>query len=499
MGKLLDYVLGGPTSPMAGDGLVYSSSTAKSSSKAPVKSLIVETTGHCGSPTSGTFPSPRSSSILSNAPHQREQSSPQPAESITRYARHRHAPNDVHRPDDSSTYMTNRRESVESSSNSADTFRTALEIPADGQALQAPKEVAWQEHDIPEELGLVKDGVPTEIRNIVQESLDEHQAIRASLLQAQPFLGRAQVEGLGISSADSDPTPAESSAMASARRSQVTTSSTSNPNAPTEPDSTSQAAPASEYHPEPPITINDQLLSTHAHQDMLPTFSLQSHITDMEQRFINSKSQTKRTHRIFRILHGGKSKGDVTPESPKVEPAMSECTSCFDDIPDTDAVALPCTHKYCLPCFSQLVTTAIEHEINFPPKCCLSDVPNKTIRDNLPPVTKALFDQKALEYAVPVSNRYYCVSSTCGKWIDTRHAKRANGAITCPHCRTKLCTLCRGPQHAANQDCPQDFGLDQTLEQAERAGWRRCYNCRAIVELNTGCRHITCKCRAQFW
>ena len=499
MGKLLDYMLGGPTSPMAGDGLVYGSSTAKSSSKAPAKSPIVEITGNCGSSTSGTSPSPRPSSILSNAAHQREQSSPQSAKSITRYARHSHSPNDVRRLDDFSTNMTYRSESIESLSNSTDTFRTALEISAGDQALQAPKEVAWQEHDIPEELGLVKDEVPTEIRNVVQESLDEHQAIRASLLQSQPFLEMAQGEDLRLSGVNSDPTIAESSAMASARPGQVTVFSTQNLNASIEPGSTIQAAPAFNCGPEPHVTTDDQLLPTNAHQDVLPTFSLQSHITDMEQRFINSKSQTRRTRRIFRILHGGKSRGDVTPESPKVEPAMSECTSCFDDIPDTDAVALPCTHKYCLPCFSQLVTTAIEHEINFPPKCCLSEVPNKVIRDNLPPTTRALFDQKALEYAVPVSNRYYCISSTCGKWIDTRHAKRANGAITCPHCRTKLCTLCRGPQHAANQDCPQDFGLDQTLEQAERAGWRRCYNCRAIVELNTGCRHITCKCRAQFW
>jgi hypothetical protein len=52
--------------------------------------------------------------------------------------------------------------------------------------------------------------------------------------------------------------------------------------------------------------------------------------------------------------------------------------------------------------------------------------------------------------------------------------------------------------HAAGVECPQDFGLEATLEEAERQGWRRCYQCRALVELTVGCRHITCKCSAQF-
>ncbi|KAK8008489.1 hypothetical protein PG991_011040 [Apiospora marii] len=32
----------------------------------------------------------------------------------------------------------------------------------------------------------------------------------------------------------------------------------------------------------------------------------------------------------------------------------------------------------------------------------------------------------------------------------------------------------------------------------EKSGWRRCYKCRNLVELNQGCTHITCRCKAQF-
>jgi hypothetical protein len=40
--------------------------------------------------------------------------------------------------------------------------------------------------------------------------------------------------------------------------------------------------------------------------------------------------------------------------------------------------------------------------------------------------------------------------------------------------------------------------LQATINLAEMEGWKRCYSCHAFVEHNTGCRHMTCRCRAQF-
>jgi hypothetical protein len=68
----------------------------------------------------------------------------------------------------------------------------------------------------------------------------------------------------------------------------------------------------------------------------------------------------------------------------------------------------------------------------------------------------------------------------------------------CPHCRTSICRTCRGLAHAEDTNCPQDFGLNAMLDIAEREGWRRCYSCRSLVEKASGCRHMTCTCKAQF-
>ena len=58
--------------------------------------------------------------------------------------------------------------------------------------------------------------------------------------------------------------------------------------------------------------------------------------------------------------------------------------------------------------------------------------------------------------------------------------------------------MCRGVAHETGTNCPQDFGLHATLDVADREGWRQCYKCKSLVEKTSGCRHMTCTCKAQF-
>jgi hypothetical protein len=58
--------------------------------------------------------------------------------------------------------------------------------------------------------------------------------------------------------------------------------------------------------------------------------------------------------------------------------------------------------------------------------------------------------------------------------------------------------MCKRAAHQPGQDCPEDRESDAVLKMGERSGWRRCYKCRALVELAQGCTHITCRCKAQF-
>jgi IBR domain, a half RING-finger domain len=177
----------------------------------------------------------------------------------------------------------------------------------------------------------------------------------------------------------------------------------------------------------------------------------------------------------------------------------SECASCFEDLPTRKMVNLKCQHSYCPECFTTLITTAMQTESMFPPKCCLMDIPLKELLAALDRNQKELYKAKAAEYSLKPESRWYCPNAECGKWIPPSklHRLRLLGS-KCPSCDTRICGYCRGTAHEAGIDCPQDFGLEATLAEAERQGWRRCYKCRALVELTAGCRHITCKCNAQF-
>lgn len=167
-------------------------------------------------------------------------------------------------------------------------------------------------------------------------------------------------------------------------------------------------------------------------------------------------------------------------------------------MPNSKLGHLDCQHKYCRPCFQRMVSTAMQNESHFPPKCCLQEIPLRIVLSICSVEERERYKAKAQEYALPAGNRWYCPAASCAKWIALNGIRPDTKEQKCPHCRGTICTTCRGVGHSRNEDCPQDFNLDATLEEAEREGWRRCYRCRAMVELSMGCRHITCKCKAEF-
>ncbi|KIV96220.1 hypothetical protein PV10_00111 [Exophiala mesophila] len=178
--------------------------------------------------------------------------------------------------------------------------------------------------------------------------------------------------------------------------------------------------------------------------------------------------------------------------------AKVECTSCFDEFSSSDTKVLPCNHSYCKPCLKELVLTAMQNESSYPPKCCLSTIPSQTALVVLDKKQRELYQNKVSEYSIPAQERLYCPNSKCLKWVPLKKIQRVMGSHRCPHCSTKICIICRGAAHKRNEDCPHDFGLEATLALADDEGWSRCFKCRALVERTEGCRHMTCKCGAQF-
>ncbi|CAK7205945.1 hypothetical protein SEUCBS139899_008725 [Sporothrix eucalyptigena] len=196
---------------------------------------------------------------------------------------------------------------------------------------------------------------------------------------------------------------------------------------------------------------------------------------------------------------------DLEKKKAPVPPATIECISCFEDIPTKEAVKTVC-HSYCLDCFQQLVTTALDNEAQFPPKCCLNEVPKKTVQKYATADLRRRYALKIDEFTTPVADRVYCPTPDCGVWVPPAHIAPAARIARCRNGH-ETCTACRQPAHGrgtANREaCPEASAQDQrdqrlADELAREEGWRHCIQCAVLIEHRDACQHMTCRCGAEF-
>ncbi|KAF7915355.1 uncharacterized protein EAE98_011221 [Botrytis deweyae] len=195
--------------------------------------------------------------------------------------------------------------------------------------------------------------------------------------------------------------------------------------------------------------------------------------------------------RFIKMLKKRQHKGKSVVAEP-----IRECVSCLDDFPVSDMVHVQC-HDYCKDCFERLVITAMETESMWPVKCCLNDIPHKTIVKNIKPNLAKEFQLKVYEREIAAGDRIYCIKPRCERWIHNNWIDKGRKCASCPSCETKVCITCRGSWHA-NMECPQDKDLQATVNLADDRGWKQCYNCKVFIELNKGCRHMKCHCKAEW-
>ena len=274
---------------------------------------------------------------------------------------------------------------------------------------------------------------------------------------------------------------------------------------------------------------------------------------------------------IICIMAESPSEQGLAPPKPRHRRSTSrssqltqECTSCLDESLEKSSYHLPCNHWYCLECFRALVTTAMENESQYPPKCCLTAIPPATIIKALSRRGRHQYKLKAAEWTTLPTERRYCPSPNCGKWLAPLVQRRstttnppndsnpasplglpsvpaanphelstaielpepaslsrhdiAEGSLSrrmkqwagrhlratsedylsCPYCHTRICPICHAAAHHRDTDCPQDQAVLQIRQTAQELLWAECYSCHMYVEHNKGCRHMRCRCHAEF-
>lgn len=169
----------------------------------------------------------------------------------------------------------------------------------------------------------------------------------------------------------------------------------------------------------------------------------------------------------------------------KPSAVLRNCAICLTDKPLSDVLRMPCGDNYCRECLSELFQLATRDESMFPPRCCQQVIPLQLVKLYLSSTLIHTFEEKSNEYKA--SNRTYCSQPSCSLFISSENIDGERA--TCVACGTHTCTICKNNVHSG--DCPMDTATHQTLEIGRQRGWQRCYSCRQLVELDTGCNHIT--------
>ncbi|KAF4635232.1 hypothetical protein G7Y89_g2875 [Cudoniella acicularis] len=346
--------------------------------------------------------------------------------------------------------------------------------------------IDWRRYDPPAELLNYQDGIPNEIREILEPSIqnirarheEEVQRRAATARRGGPLTRGRKVSGkpvVTMTGALETPEINHKSRMSGGSELSV-------------------ASNDSGYTSRSPEIGTPSNLKSPAHlkSPSKPLFGFSSRFRIRK----HSKEPSHGEHPLSPPIEATPAINVSATEPSQPEPLEKECVSCLDDFPTADLVKLSC-HSYCAECFQRLISTALESETHWPVKCCLNTIPFSEIMPHISSTIRKTYRAREAEWSIPAGDRIYCSAPNCATFIPPKTHNLATHSAKCPKCSKKACTICRNALHAG-EDCPQDPSLQATIELAELEGWKRCYSCRALVEHNQGCRHMTCRCKAQF-
>lgn len=171
----------------------------------------------------------------------------------------------------------------------------------------------------------------------------------------------------------------------------------------------------------------------------------------------------------------------------RVVPVVYDCTSCGDDHPLENMLVAPCDHRFCAECLESLYRASMKDETLFPPRCHGAPFPYEDASRLLSPELRVEFSAKREELAD--RNKLYCSVPTCSAYIPA--GDRSGRTAACTKCGMSTCTDCKLSYRGHTAVCPRDPDTMDVLSIAQREGWRRCDSCKTMVELNTGCNHMT--------
>lgn len=193
------------------------------------------------------------------------------------------------------------------------------------------------------------------------------------------------------------------------------------------------------------------------------------------------------------------------------EKSVDNCSICCEDKPSPMMITMKCSHKFCSQCMRTYVDGKVQTSqvpIRCPQLKCKYHVSPAECKFFLPLASYESLE-RVLGEANIHSDKIYCPFPNCSVLLDPQECLSArassssqseNSCIECPACQRFICLECGVPWHSSltceeYQDLPAEErdAADITLHRlAANKRWRRCQQCRRMIELAQGCHHMRC-------
>ena len=193
--------------------------------------------------------------------------------------------------------------------------------------------------------------------------------------------------------------------------------------------------------------------------------------------------------------------------------SLENCFICRDDKQSLMMITMKCSHKFCSNCMRTYVDGKVQSS-QVPIKCpqmgCKYYISTSECRSFLPVTSFESLERALAEANVLHSDRIYCPYSNCSVLLDPREclstrasssSQSDNSRVDCPVCHRLICVVCGVPWHSSmrcedyqNLPLEERDAADITLHRlAQNQRWKRCQQCRRMIELTQGCYHMTCR------
>eukprot|EP00253_Pinus_taeda_P014236 PITA_14236 len=202
--------------------------------------------------------------------------------------------------------------------------------------------------------------------------------------------------------------------------------------------------------------------------------------------------------------------GSDQPETSAEHPSelKEECNMCFDDVNVTVNVTL-------------YVKGWIAHYSNVPicpTHRCISKLTIDDCEKFLPSKWLEILIKRSEEEKIADSEKVYCPYPDCSflmasselnkcaqvpsPFSSSSHSSLTIKATKCQKCCRLFCIECKVPWHtdmSCEEYAPQLGAVSAELNLlAENNKWKRCPNCKHMIERTDGCPHIICRCDHEF-